>query len=211
MVSIGTFLTVGIIAGASVLGYAVYRNLDKVGGALARGTQEKLTDPFSNYLENLFVSSPSNGGNAKPANAPIPGDPSAPAFGFIPEAVAQTPTASTAITPEYSVTLTDRYGAVAQEKAKVVLEMFAPSSQNILIKKSTEIAKKSPTPLLTQAYSIVDQARVSVGGAKPLTNKFYQLFSLANKPLFGGRTLPLSREAVQYYGKTGIVAREVYL
>jgi len=213
MVSVGTFLTIGIIGAVGVLGYVLYRNADKLGGALSSVVETKLTNPFGDYLENLSNSFTGSGGATTPAGATTPGDPSAPAFGFVQEAVAQTPDASTSITPQYAVTLTDKYGAVAQEKAKVALEMFAPTSQGILIDKATALAEQSPTPLLTQAYSIVDQARVSVGGAEPLTNKFYRLFSLSNKPApgFEGKILPLSSEAVQAYAKLKIIAREVYL
>jgi len=209
MVNIGTVLGIGAAIAVGVGAYAVYRNLGKVGGAITGTVEKNISNPFGSWLDQFASSSQ----GAAPANAPIAGNPAEPAFGFIAKATAQTPDASTAITPEYAVTLTDRYGAQAQERAKVVLEMFAPKSQNILIGKATEIAKKSPTPLLTQAYSIVDQARVSVGGAEPLKNKFYRLFNLANQPAkgFGTKILPLSSAAVQFYAKSGIIAREVYL
>ena len=107
-------------------------------------------------------------------------------------------------------TIQSKYLPKAQESAKLILASFAPSSQEKLITSATAIAEKSATPALTQAYSIIDAARVSVGGKEPLTNKFYRLFTLANKPYYD-KVLPLSREAVQFYATKGVIAREVYL
>jgi len=203
-----TILTLGIIGAIAIGGYAVYRNLGKVGGVVSTGIQSSVTDPFGEWLDSMSKGSTTNGGSG----APAPLDPSQPAFGFLPKADAPLSTdAGTAITPTYATSLEKKYLPKAQASAKLILQSFAPTSQEKLITVATSLAEKSPTPALTQAYSIVDQARVSVGGKEPLTNKFYQLFSLANKPLFGGKILPLSKEAVQYYGKIGIVARENYL
>jgi len=54
MVSLGTFLTLGIIAAIAAGGYAVYANAGKIGGALSRGVETQLTDPLGNYLDTLW-------------------------------------------------------------------------------------------------------------------------------------------------------------
>jgi len=54
MVSLGTFLTLGIIAALAAGGYAVYANAGKIGGALSRGVETQLTDPLGNYLDTLW-------------------------------------------------------------------------------------------------------------------------------------------------------------
>jgi len=208
MVSIGTVLTLGIIGAVSIFGYAVYRNADKLGGAVSRGVEKNVTAPFGNYFENLFADTPGNGNGAS-----VP-DPTKPAFGLLPEAEAPTP-GQVPLAPQEALAIESKYAAQAQRNAELILKSFAPTSQQKLITAATEIAKQSPTPITTQAYSIIDAARVSVGGAEPLTNKFYRLFTLANKP-YGApsiqdRVLPLSREAVQAYAKVGVIAREVYL
>lgn len=59
MVSIGTFLSIGIIGAVAIGGYALYRNLDKAGGALSRGVEQSITNPLGNYFENLWTSLPS--------------------------------------------------------------------------------------------------------------------------------------------------------
>jgi len=204
MVSIGTVITLGIVGGLAIVGYALYRNASSIGGAFSRGVTQNVTDPFGDYFENLFKDSTTNGGT------PSVPDPTKPAFGLLPEAVAQKPTGDVGITPKEATWYEKQYLERAQTSARTILASFAPSSQEKLITTATAIAEKSATPLLTQAYSIVDQARVSVGGKEPLTNKFYRLFTLANKPYYD-KVLPLSREAVQFYAKQGVIAREVYL
>jgi len=54
MVSLGTFLTLGIIAAIAAGGYAVYANAGKIGGAVSRGVETQLTDPLGNYLDTLW-------------------------------------------------------------------------------------------------------------------------------------------------------------
>ena len=203
-----TVLTLGIIGAVAVAGYAVYRNLGKVGGVVSTSIEKSVTDPFGNWLDSLSKGLTTNGDSG----APAPLDPSAPAFGFLPEAQAPLSTDATyAITTSEAQKLEDRYLPRAKQSAIDILKSFNPYSQDILVSQAQQLAEKSPTPNLTLAQSIVDQARVSVGGADPLTNKFFQLFTLANKPLFGGKILPLSKEAVLSYASKGIVAREKYL
>lgn len=212
MVSIGTVLTLGIAGAIAIAAYGVYTNLGKVSGALTRGIETTVTPAFGNYFDKLFGGVKTNGSTSS-STAPLPLDPSAPAFGFLPEAQAPPSTDATlAITQTEAKLLTTKYLPRARESAKTILKSFAPTSQEKLITTATKIALISPTPALTQAYSIVEQARVSVGGADPLTNRFYQLFTLANKP-YGepGKVLPLSKEAVQFYGSIGVVPRETYL
>jgi len=209
MVSIGTVLTLGIVAAVGIAGYAVYRNLGKVGAVVSQGVVKSVSDPFGNWLDNVVSGSKNGAGNG---TGVTPLDPNEPAFGFLPEAQAPLDTSGLyGIDPKEATSLEAKYGPKAQASANLILQSFAPTSQQKLITTATALAEKSPTPILTQAYSIVDQARVSVGGKEPLTNKFYQLFSLANKPLFGGKILPLSKAAVQSYATFGIVAREKYL
>ena len=211
LVSIGTVLTLGIVGAVAIAAYGVYSNLGKVSGAITRGVETTVTPAFGNYFDRLFGGAKTNGGTGS-STAPLPLNPSEPAFGFLPEAEAPgSKDATLAITPQEAMTLKSRYLPKAQESAKLILQSFAPTSQEKLITTATKIAEESPTPALTQAYSIIDQARLSVGGLEPLTNKFYQLFTLANKPISGGKILPLSKEAVQYYAGVGVVAREVYL
>jgi len=209
MVSIGTVLTLGIVAAVGVVGYAVYRNIGKVGTAVTSSVTKSVSDPFSNWLDNV-ISGTKNGASSGTGVTPL--DPNAPAFGFIPEVEAPLSTDATlGITPTQAEKLTKKYLPRAQASAKLILQSFAPTSQEKLITIATALGEKSPTPALTQAYSIVDQARVSVGGKEPLLNKFYQLFTLANKPISGGKILPLSKAAVQFYATKGVIAREVYL
>jgi len=208
LVSVGTILTLGIVAAIGVAGYAVYRNLGKVGGIVSTSIEKSITDPFGNWLDSLSGVS-ANGGIRNKTSVINPNEP---AFGFLPEVQAPSDTSGAyGIPPKEATSLEAKYGPKAQASAELILKSFAPESQQKLITTATALAEKSPTPILTQAYSIVDQARVSVGGLDPLTNKFYQLFTLANKPISGGKILPLSKEAVQSYATFGIVAREVYL
>jgi len=199
-----TLLTIGIVGAIGVAAYALYRNAGKIGTVVSTSVEKTLTDPLSKYLDSLSGNTPTNVGGTS-----IP-DPNKPAFGLLPEAIAQTPTGDVGILPGEAASLESKYFPMAQTKAKLILESFAPTSQQKLITQATLIAEKSPTPALTQAYSIIDAARVSVGGSEPLTNKFYKLFTLANQPYYE-KVLPLSREAVQAYAKVGVIAREVYL
>ncbi len=205
-----TILTLGIVAAVGIVGYAVYRNLGKVGSVVTTGVTKSISDPFGNWLDNI-IGGTTNGAGSGTGGAP-PLNPNAPAFGLLPEAQAPLDTSGLyGITPKEGTSLEAKYGPKAQASAKLILQSFAPESQQQLISVASALAEKSPTPILTQAYSIVDQARLSVGGKEPLLNKFYQLFTLANKPISGGKILPLSKEAVQFYATKGIVAREVYL
>jgi len=54
MVSVGTILSVGFAAAIIAGGYALYRNADKIGGALSRGVETNLTQPLGNYFDNLW-------------------------------------------------------------------------------------------------------------------------------------------------------------
>jgi len=205
MVKFDTLLTLGIVGAIGVIGYALYRNAGKIGDIVSSGLEKSLTTSFSSFF---------NGGTGDTPGPAGPGpslpDPSKPAFGALPVATAQLPTGDVGITPSQAQKYEAKYLPGAQASAKLILQSFAPASQQKLITAATLIAEKSATPALTQAYSIIDATRVSVGGKEPLTNKFYRLFTLANKP-YDPRVLPLSREAVQFYATKGIIAREVYL
>jgi len=218
MISIGTVLTLGIVAAVVAGGYAVYRNADKLGGALSRGVETNLSVPLGNYFDNLWSGLNNNlqtttGGPVQQAQQKAAGtDPTPGIVNPLPTATAQTPTGDAAVTPAYATELTNRLLPKAQESADLVLSLWSESSRQKLIQQAAEFAKGSPTRELTTAQNIVDLTRVSVGGSEPLTNKFYSLFTLANKP-WGepGQVLPLSKEAISYYSKIGVVPREVYL
>jgi len=215
MVSVGTFLSIGIIAGVGILGYAVYRNFGQIGGALSRGVTQNITNPFGDYFENLFASSNGNGngtGNGTGNGVTIP-DPSKPAFGLLPEAQAPRPGQAATLSEKQATYYEEKYGPPAQEAAKKILKIFAPSSQDILIKKADVLSAGSQTPITSQAYSIIDLIRESVGGKDPKTNIFATLKTLGGEQ-YGGekyKTLPLSKEAISFYATKGIIAHEVYL
>ena len=54
MVSIGTIFILAIAGAVAVGGYALYRNADKVGGALSRGVETSITNPLGSYFDNLW-------------------------------------------------------------------------------------------------------------------------------------------------------------
>jgi len=54
MGKLGIILTVGIVGAIAAAGYAVYRNVGNIGGALSRGVETQLTVPFGNYLDTLW-------------------------------------------------------------------------------------------------------------------------------------------------------------
>lgn len=54
MVSLGTIISIGVVGTAILGGYALYRNSNKIGGALSRGVEKNLTTPFGNYFDNLW-------------------------------------------------------------------------------------------------------------------------------------------------------------
>jgi len=200
MVSVGTILTLGIVAAVGIAGYAIYSNLGKVGTVVSSGVTKSISDPFGDWLDSVVGGSKNGAGNG----ATVPSLPG------LPTAVAQLPTGDVGITPKEAQSIESKYAGQAQRNAELILKSFAPSSQQQLITQATLIAEKSATPITTQAFSIIDAARVSVGGKEPLTNKFYRLFTLSNKP-YDPRVLPLSKEAVQFYATKGVIAREVYL
>lgn len=70
MVSIGTVLSIGIIAGVGVLGYALYSNAGAIGSALSRGVTKSVTDPIGSYFENLFTGPGSTSPGPGPGPAP---------------------------------------------------------------------------------------------------------------------------------------------
>ena len=71
MVSLGTILTLGAIGALAAGGYAVYRNFDKLGGALSRGVETNLTNPLGNYFDNLWSGIASNASNTISNNEQI--------------------------------------------------------------------------------------------------------------------------------------------
>jgi len=69
MVSLGTVLTVGIVAAIAAGGYAVYRNADKIGGAFSRGVEQNLTNPLGVWADSLWsgITKPTEGTNLSPS------------------------------------------------------------------------------------------------------------------------------------------------
>jgi len=55
MVSIGTVITLGVIAAITAGGYAVYVNSSKIGSALSRGVDQTLVNPLGQWADNLFA------------------------------------------------------------------------------------------------------------------------------------------------------------
>ena len=80
MVSIGTIISLGLVAAVAAGGYALYRNADKVGGALSRGVETSISNPLGNYLDNLFKVP---GATAQVAGTPATSTP-APALDYVP-------------------------------------------------------------------------------------------------------------------------------
>lgn len=74
MVSIGSIFTLAIVGAVAVGGYALYRNADKLGGALSKGVEASVVNPLGNYLDNLFkipgAAAQVTGATATPAPAP---------------------------------------------------------------------------------------------------------------------------------------------
>lgn len=83
MVSVGTFISLGIIAAVAAGGYAVYRNADKLGGALSRGVETNISNPLGVWFDSLWNGSQivSNGSPINPITIvnPLP-----PAYGQVP-------------------------------------------------------------------------------------------------------------------------------
>jgi len=78
MVSVGTIISIAVIGTIAAAGYAVYRNADKIGGALSRGVEGYFTNPLGKYFEDLFRNLPTTAAGAGPGT-PLPTlDPNAP-------------------------------------------------------------------------------------------------------------------------------------
>jgi len=60
MVSIGTIISFGVIGAIIAGSYAVYRNSDKIGGALSRGLQTNITTPLGSWADSLFTNTSNN-------------------------------------------------------------------------------------------------------------------------------------------------------
>ena len=68
MVSFGSVLGLLLAGGAVAVGYAVYQNRNALGGALSRGVEVNLTNPFGNWLDSLFRRNEDNGNGDEGAN-----------------------------------------------------------------------------------------------------------------------------------------------
>ena len=54
MVSIGSIISLAVVGAVAAGGYALYRNANKVRGALTRGVEKNVSAPFGDYLDNLW-------------------------------------------------------------------------------------------------------------------------------------------------------------
>jgi len=70
MVSIGTVLTLGIVAAIAAGGYAVYASREQLGAAAARGVQETLVSPLRNWADSLWsaIAGPAPGPTSGPSS-----------------------------------------------------------------------------------------------------------------------------------------------
>jgi len=85
MVSIGTIFSVLVVGAAIAGGYALYRNADKLGGALSRGVEQNITNPLGSYFDNLWNSFAGAPGTAtQGVNPTTVFDPLPPAYGAPP-------------------------------------------------------------------------------------------------------------------------------
>lgn len=211
MVDAKIFLSLGVIAGIGVLGYAVYRNLDKIGGAFARGTTQSIIDPFGNFFENLFSSS--NGGTNGNGTGPssiagetvngvtIPADTTVQKDKTVtsstpPTAVIPGAAAAKSQTQKVSDYLTNLFGA------------FSASAQLQLLQEGAKVPTKTQFPAKEGLTNVINLALKSVGGTDP---KLYQLKTLGGKVWAGTVPQPLSKQAVSFYATKGIIAHQIYL
>ena len=201
MGKIETIATLGVIAAVGVIGYAVYRNAGKVGQVITQGAQRAVTDPFSNWLDNLLGGSNGNGnGNGTPQQPPLLDDPN-----LLPEAAAPPPGLDPQGPPSAYAALLPG----ARKSAEQALSIWNPGSREQLLTQAEKLVTKSGSvvPELTLYQTIVDLTRTSVGGKDPLTNKFYDFIDTPER-----EAIPLSKEAVVYYRDVAKrYVREVYL
>ncbi len=54
MVSVGTIFSLATIGAIIIGGYTVYRNADKISGALTRGVTQSISNPFGNFIDSLW-------------------------------------------------------------------------------------------------------------------------------------------------------------
>ena len=203
MVSVGTLLSVGLVAAVGIGAYAVYRNADKVGSALSTGFTRSVFDPFGDWLDNLFKNGNGNGnGNGSGTAPPLLEDPN-----LLPEAAAPGPTTDPPLTVSQAEILTTKYLPGATKSASRALEFVNPGSVMRVRELARQAARNLSAPKLAEQFAIVDIIRESVGGAKPATNKYYDFMDTRKE-----EAIPLSREAVAYYRDVvGRNVREVYL
>jgi len=71
---------------------------------------------------------------------------------------------------------------------------------------NTDVTKFNPP-------GVIDYGNPANPGGIPTTpiEKLYNLFTLGGKKYYQGDPVPLGQEAILYYAKQGIIAREVYL
>lgn len=77
MVSVGTIFSVLVVGAAIAGGIAVYSNANKIGGAFTRGVEKNISNPFGNYLDNLWkipgINAQGSSAVSTPGNTTTPG------------------------------------------------------------------------------------------------------------------------------------------
>jgi len=191
----GGILAAIALVGAAGVGIYLYSKAGDIGKQFAEGASSTITDPINNFITNTFPSSDSDSNGNGKQSLPEPtggqGNPLEPEEGM----------------PQTGLLHRSRVDSLrllkAQSSAQKVLEYVNPGSQEKLISQVNRmIPGNAANPALTQAKLITATVRKSVGGAKPETNKFYEVF---------GRTLPLSKEAASYYKNIGVTPKATYL
>lgn len=149
MVSVGTFLSLGIIGAVGVGIYAVYRNADKIGGALATGIEESIVNPFGNWVDSLWFT-PSNGSQTSttPGQTQTVTQPTVPGQPTLPGSTTPKPT------PGISETITD-----------VLTGIFGPIVGGLPTAFGEEDKPMSPGGGTTKP--------IATGGSKPQEGYYY--------------------------------------
>jgi len=129
MVSLGTFITLGAIAAIAAGGYAVYRNADKIGGALSRGVEQTLTKPLGDWADNLWSSIANPFGIGEGAQASIKTEGPAtftpgiqPSPGLLPQAEILACECGTSI-------VQDKFGTVTQKCLPCTTTQYNPTPE----------------------------------------------------------------------------------
>jgi len=215
MVSGGTVLTIGIVGAIAAVGVGLYAARGQIGGALARGVTQSISDPFRNYFENLFRGSTGGGNGSGNGGAGVSSIAGETVNGVeIPADTTVTPSGTvTSATPPILLP-TPQAALVKSQTQKVsdylskLFGAFSASAQVQLLQEGAAIPTKTQFPAKEGLTNVINLALKSVGGTDP---KLYQLKTLGGQIWGGTSPQPLSQEAVQYYAGVGVIAHEIYL